>query len=68
MPISTEQWVVVEREPLRGVDPATTFHEKRQDAEAYIDARLQLFGKFDLARVVGRKTITYNLVVTEETE
>lgn len=60
----TTDFVVIERGPLRGVDPTTTFHPNRASAFTYVESRRGLFEHIDVGRIITRVSVT---LVPQET-
>jgi hypothetical protein len=67
MAIDQDKWVLVESEPLAGLEATTTFHDTFNDAKIYVQPRKDLFGRFDLGQVRYRRLVR-KVIESEEFE
>ncbi len=68
MAILTERFIVVEQEPLRGVDPQVRYFDTAAEARAYVLTRAEYFGRIDVAAVRVRLRTAYVRQTSEESE
>ena len=64
-PYPDDLWILVEQDPLAGLEPTTTFFKTRNEALVYIEPRKDAFGRFDLAQITHRR-IVQKVIQAEE--
>jgi hypothetical protein len=62
----TNEFVVLEADPISGVQPARTYFATKSEAVNYATGRLALFGTVEIAKVVRRWHTVVTPVTTEE--
>jgi len=66
VPINQDKWVLVESGPLAGLVPEVTFHATKNAAKAYMNPRMNLFARFDIAEVHFRRLVVETTEATEQ--